>query len=160
MLFRSDENHVFYYTINLFKNGKGVNLSLPYQIVNGDTVKSEGVLEFENGIGAISLPTGCAMKSSKMPTGLSYIITHRPDSNFTWQKDTMEGTTDLSGSTVQFIAGQIYNPLRYSLDTDIIVKMDGRNFKAGDSFTYAVVAENENEYPPFNMFPLPSVLTC
>ncbi len=151
-----DENHVFYYTINLFKNGKGVNLSLPYQIVNGDTVKSEGVLEFENGIGAISLPTGCAMKSSKMPTGLSYIITHRPDSNFTWQKDTMEGTTDLSGSTVQFIAGQIYNPLKYSLDTEIIVKMDGRNFKAGDSFTYAIVAENEDEYPPFNMFPLPS----
>ncbi|MEY8481784.1 dockerin type I domain-containing protein [Lachnospiraceae bacterium 48-21] len=151
-----DENHVFYYTINLLKNGKGVNLSLPYQIVNGDTVKSEGVLEFENGIGAISLPTGCAMKSSKMPTGLSYIITHRPDSNFTWQKDTMEGTTDLSGSTVQFIAGQIYNPLKYSLDTEIIVKMDGRNFKAGDSFTYAIVAENEDEYPPFNMFPLPS----
>ena len=68
----------------------------------------------------------------------------------------MEGTTDLSGSTVQFIAGQIYNPLKYSLDTEIIVKMDGRNFKAGDSFTYAIVAENEDEYPPFNMFPLPS----
>ena len=97
--------------MNLSNTGKGVNLSLPYQIVNGDTVKSEGVLEFENGIASISLPTGCAMKSSKMPTGLSYIITHRPDSNFTWQKDTMEGTTDLSGSTVQFIAGQIYNPL-------------------------------------------------
>lgn len=151
-----DENHVFYYTINLSKDGKGVNMSLPYQIVKGDTVKSEGVLEFENGIGSISLPTGCAMKSSKMPTGLSYIITHRPDSNFTWDKDTIEGTTDLSGTTKQFNVGQIYNPLKYSLDTDIIVKMDGRGFKAGDSFTYAVVAENEDEYPPFNMFPLPS----
>lgn len=151
-----DENHVFYYNINLSKNGKGVNMSLPYQIVKEDTVKSEGVLEFENGIGAISLPTGCAMKSSKMPTGLSYIITHRPDSNFTWEKDTIEGITDLSGTTKQFNVGQIYNPLKYSLDTDIIVKMDGRNFKAGDSFTYAIVAENEEENPPFNRFYLPS----
>lgn len=151
-----DKNHVFHYTINLSKNGKGVNLSLPYQIVNGDTVKSEGVLEFENGIGSISLPTGCAMKSSKMPTGLSYIITHRPDSNFTWDNDNIEGITDLLGTTEQFNVGQIYNPLKYSLDTDIIVKMDGRNFKEGDSFTYAVVAENEDEYPTFNMFPLPS----
>ena len=43
--------------------------------------------------------------------------------------------------------------VKYSLDTSIVVNMQGRDFKSGDSFTYAV--EPVDDAPIFNRFPLP-----
>lgn len=43
--------------------------------------------------------------------------------------------------------------VKYSLDTSIVVNMQGRDFKSGDSFTYSVAPVGDA--PIFNRFPLP-----
>ena len=56
-----------------------------------------------------------------MPTGVNYQITHKEDNNYTWNKESVTGTTDLSGSNEIFNATYKYSPVKYSLDTNIIV---------------------------------------
>jgi hypothetical protein len=149
-----DGDRVFTYNFNLTKNGKGLTTSLPYKLMSGDTVVSEHTLELENGNGSVSFPARYQFKTESMPTGVNYQITHKEDNNYTWNKESVTGTTDLSGSNESFNATYKYSPVKYSLDTNIIVNMEGRNFKAGDSFTYSIAPEKEGD-PIFNKFPYP-----
>ncbi len=151
----TDNDRVFTYNFNLIKDGKGFTASLPYKLMSGGTVVSEHTLELENGNGSVSFPVRYQFKTESMPTGVNYQITHKEDNNYTWNKDSVTGTTDLSGSNESFNATYKYSPVKYSLDTNIIVNMEGRAFKAGDSFTYSIAPEKEGD-PKFNMFPLPS----
>ncbi|MEY8481873.1 dockerin type I repeat-containing protein [Lachnospiraceae bacterium 48-21] len=149
-----DGDRVFTYNFNLIKDGKGLTTSLPYKLVYGGDVVSEHTLELENGIGSVSFPARYQFKTESMPTGVNYQITHKEDNNYTWNKESVTGTTDLSGSNESFNATYKYSPVKYSLDTNIIVNMEGRNFKAGDSFTYSIAPEKEGD-PIFNKFPYP-----
>ena len=151
----TDNDRVFTYNFNLIKNGKGLTTSLPYKLMSGGTVVSEHTLELENGNGSVSFPARYQFKTESMPTGVNYQITHKADENYTWDKEFVNDTTDLSGSNESFTATYKYSPVKYSLDTNIIVNMDGRAFKAGDSFTYSIAPEKKGD-PIFNMFPLPS----
>ncbi len=149
-----DGDRVFTYNFNLIKNGKGLTTSLPYKLIYGGDVVSEHTLELENGIGSVSFPARYQFKTESMPTGVNYQITHKEDNNYTWDKESVTGTTDLSGSSESFNATYKYSPVKYSLDTNIIVNTEGRNFKAGDSFAYSVAPEKEGD-PIFNKFPYP-----
>ena len=149
-----DGGRVFTYNFNLTKDGKGLTTSLPYKLVFGGDVVSEHTLELENGIGSVSFPARYQFKTESMPTGVNYQITHKEDNHYTLDKESVTGTTDLSGSNEIFNATYKYSPVKYSLDTNIIVNMEGRNFKAGDSFTYSIAPEKEGD-PIFNKFPYP-----
>ncbi len=150
-----DRDRVFTYNFNLIKNGRGLTASLPYKLMSGSTVVSEHTLELENGIGSVSFPARYQFKTESMPTGVNYQITHKADESYTWDKEFVNDTTDLGGSNESFNATYKYSLVKYSLDTNIIVEMKGRAFKAGDSFTYSIAPEKEGD-PIFNMFPLPS----
>lgn len=150
----ADLTRVFSYTINLTKDGKGINTTIPYKLMSGSTVVSEETLTLENGIGTVSFKSHQTFKTDQMPTGLTYTVSHGADSNFTWDKSSFTGTTDLGGvSNKKFTATYKYVPVKYSLDTSIVVNMQGRNFKSGDLFDYAVAPVNGA--PVFNRFPLP-----
>ncbi len=144
---------VFSYTINFTKDGKGLNTTIPYKLMSGSTVVSEETLTLENGIGTVSFPSNYAFKTDQMPTGLTYTVSHGANDNFTWDKDSFTGTTDLSGVSNRFTATYKYVPVKYSLDTNIVVNMQGRDFKSGDSFTYAVAPVDGA--PIFNRYSLP-----
>ncbi|MCI8667806.1 MAG: hypothetical protein HFG82_14280 [Dorea sp.] len=62
---------------------------------------------------------------------------------------TVEGAESALASVVSPQATYV----KYSLDTSIVVNMQGRNFKSGDSFIYAVAPVDDA--PVFNRFPLP-----
>lgn len=150
----ADGDRVFTYNFNLTKSGNGLNTSIPYDLMSGSSSVSKGTLTLENGIGTVSFPAKYTFKTEKMPTGVSYIVTHKADNNYTWNKDSLTGTTDLGGSSLSFTAVYKYVPVKYSLDTGIVVNMQGREFKPGDSFTYSVAPVNVGD-PIFNRFPLP-----
>ena len=143
----------FSYNLNITKDGKGLNTNIPYKLMSGDTVVSEETLTLENGIGTVSFPAGQTFKTDQMPTGLNYVVSHGTNNNFSWDKSSFTGTTDISGVSNRFIATYNRVPVKYSLDTSIVVNMQGRNFKSGDSFIYAVAPVDDA--PVFNRFPLP-----
>ena len=118
-----DGARVFTYNFNLIKDGKGLTTSLPYKLVYGGDVVSEHTLELENGIGSVSFPARYQFKIESMPTGVNYQITHKVDDNYTWDKESVTGTTELSGSNERFNATYKYSPVKYSLETNIKNKM-------------------------------------
>ena len=140
------------YTFNFMKDSKGLTAPLLYQLKSGDNVIKEDSLTLENGIGQLSFSSKYTLVIPQIPVGVTYNITLKKDSDFTWDKESASGTIEpRTASNITFKGTGKYTPVAYSLDTSIEVNMQGRDFKKGDSFSYSIHCEDG---PTFNPNPI------
>ena len=140
------------YTFNFMKDSKGLTAPLLYQLKSGDNVIKEDSLKLENGVGQLSFSSKYTLVIPQIPVGVTYNITLKKDSDFTWDKESASGTIEpRTASNITFKGTGKYTPVAYSLDTSIEVNMQGRDFKKGDSFSYSIHCEDG---PTFNPNPI------
>lgn len=146
-----DKGRILSYTFNFMKDSKGLTTPLLYQLKSGDNVIKEDSLKLENGVGQLSFSSKYTLVIPQIPVGVTYNITLKKDSDFTWDKESASGTIEpRTASNITFKGTGKYTPVAYSLDTSIEVNMQGRDFKKGDSFSYSIHCEDG---PTFNPIP-------
>lgn len=146
-----DKGRTLSYTFNFMKDSKGLTTPLLYQLKSGDNVIKEDSLKLENGVGQLSFSSKYTLVIPQIPVGVTYNITLKKDSDFTWDKESASGTIEpRTASNITFKGTGKYTPIAYSLDTSIEVNMQGRDFKKGDSFSYSIHCEDG---PTFNPIP-------
>lgn len=139
-----DTSKSFTYDLKLTKNGANFSGSFPYTKTWVGDEEESGELEVIDGSAAFSLQMGRTLAIAKMPTGLSYEISQREADGYTPDRALITGVTSLTPTSLNFTNSYDYIPVDYSIETDIVASIKGREFKDGDSFSYKITPESKD----------------